>query len=402
MTSVLFFSSSFEIVTLAGVAHELDREPAGRVEEHPPPPRLVRDQRRPDLAVHHELLDVPHPIERRPGPLVDLGLADLVRLIQRRAGRVEDEHGHESLRGAGEPFPPEERTDLFGLGRAVEHQHVGETLQVVSGEEDRHEQQVHRGELDRHVVAEVEHDHIAHDADADQRAEQGGPAGGEEQPADQLTQAAEDVVGHGRAHERPQEPHGRGVAEGLHQAVHRRRRELRRDDLVGPVRDHVRGEHEADIDPQPHIEPRVVAPFPVQEGPDQRGRHGDRQEAEDLDIVVGHVSAAGGLIADGDVEDVLPDPGHERAPHPEIPHRGHTDVGDAVQREREAVEDQVREGEAEQQLLHGSPGRTRPQVHGRLDLGIGIVDYAEGRGGLHSTSPSRQQWDSTWILPDEI
>ncbi len=264
-------------------------------------------------------------------------------------------HGREARRGAGEPSPPEEWADLLGLGRAVEHEQVGEAPQVVSRQEDRHQQQVRGEELDRHVIAEVEHHDVAHDADRDQCAEQGGPADGQEQPADQLAQAGEDGVGHGRAHERPQQPHGRGVPEGLHQAVRRRCGELRWNDLPGRVLDDGHGEHEADVDPQPLVEPRVVAPLPVQEGPDQRGRDGDHQAAEDLDEGVGRVSAAigGGAHA----EDMLRDRGHERVPQPQVPR---VDVGDVGKRERKAVQEPIHESEAEEQLFQRLPGRPRP------------------------------------------
>jgi hypothetical protein len=203
---------------------------------------------------------------------------------------------------------------VHGLGFAIPKEHVRKPPQIRQGQEDGHGEQVEGVELHGHVVGHVQQEDVGHDGGAHEGSQERGAAGDQEKAAQHFGRAGEDVVGLGGSHEPPEEPHGRGLSEGLQEIVVTGAWELRLDDLVGAIPDHGRGEREADIGAKPLMKPLVFRSFPVEERPDRRGRQREHQEAEDLDVVPGRVSAAVGLNGDLGPENVLADPGNDEIP----------------------------------------------------------------------------------------
>ena len=74
---------------------------------------------------------------------------------------------------------------------AIEHQAVGEPAHLGSQQPGGHQQQVHRGELLRHVVGEVEHERVAQHRDGDQRAQRRRAPEEQQQAAQRLRDAEE-------------------------------------------------------------------------------------------------------------------------------------------------------------------------------------------------------------------
>src|SRR5882724_9983599 len=351
-----------EAIIAPRAVHVLDAEVVGVLEDDPAPPGRIGEERRAGDSVDLELEDGPDAIERGPrGEVAPLRAAGVVGLVQQIPGVGGDQHRLRDERGAAETRP--RWTGRDGRDRPVEHEQVEQPPQVGESQEDPHRQQVERIQLDGDVVAEIEGDHVAHDADAHERAQQRSAAEGEEQAADHLRGAGEDGISRGGAHERPQESHRRGLPKGLDQLAGEGLGELGRDDLVRAVREHRRGEREPDVDPQPRSQASVLRPFSVEDRPDHRRDPRVDQEAEHLHIVVGGVSAARGPDVDVDPEQVLPGPRHEPVPYVLVRlGEDRPSPGDSLQRERKVVDHQVAEGEAEQSPLGGTPRRGAPRI----------------------------------------
>ncbi len=175
-----------ERVAKPRVAHEMDGDDFGVVEDHPSPSIGVGDQGRSRLAVDLEFINVPDAIQGRFRRELAVSFAAFGSAHQCHAEVKNDQQSSKHDPDPVQPPSAEEWAVLGGFHSAIQDEQPGEPIEVREHQEERHGQEVTRKEFDGNVIAEVEREHVAENADAYECSQQGGVASGQEQAAGQF------------------------------------------------------------------------------------------------------------------------------------------------------------------------------------------------------------------------